>query len=264
MSTQEIIRDVPPAQVAKLTADFQSVGATVSKFSQADGQFTIVAVFADAAPLAPLAMETEAEAASVPATPLHEAIPVPTLSKKFSELAAEYRQCFDICRIRHEHDSEIKGRVQRLLDNAPRYRALGKDTGVPWEFIGIVHMLEANTNFASHLHNGDPLSAVTVHVPKGRPTAGHPPFSWEESAFDALKFEGFIGLDDWNTATMLFRFERFNGFGYRAKGIWSPYLWSYSNLYEKGRFVADHVFDPDSVSKQCGAAVLLKALRQVA
>ncbi len=124
-------------------------------------------------------------------------------------------------------------------------------------------MLESNTNFATHLHNGDPLSARTSHMPRGRPAAGNPPFNWEDSALDALTLEGFVGLGDWNVATMLYRWESFNGFGYRAKNIWSPYVWSYSTLYEKGRFVEDHRFDPDSVSQQCGAGVLLKALQTV-
>jgi lysozyme family protein len=49
--------------------------------------------------------------------------------------------------------------------------------------------------------------------------------------------------------------------GYRRRGIMpTPYLWSYSNLYEKGKFVADGHFDPESVSKQCGTALMLKAV----
>lgn len=42
----------------------------------------------------------------------------------------------------------------------------------------------------------------------------------------------------------------------------SPYLWSYSNHYSKGKYVRDRVFDPEAVSDQCGAAVLLKALQE--
>ena len=51
------------------------------------------------------------------------------------------------------------------------------------------------------------------------------------------------------------------GFGYRSRDVATPYLWSYSQHYTKGRFVADHVFNPNAVSKQAGAAVLLKALQ---
>lgn len=45
-----------------------------------------------------------------------------------------------------------------------------------------------------------------------------------------------------------------------ALGINSPYLWSFSDQWTKGKFVADHKFDPNATSKQCGAAVMLRAL----
>jgi lysozyme family protein len=35
---------------------------------------------------------------------------------------------------------------------------------------------------------------------------------------------------------------------------------SFSNLYSKGKFVQDGHFDPNAVSKQCGAALMLKAV----
>ncbi len=50
--------------------------------------------------------------------------------------------------------------------------------------------------------------------------------------------------------------------GYRKKGIHTPYLWSYSNHYSKGKFTNDGVFDPDAISKQCGAAVLLRRMSE--
>ena len=59
---------------------------------------------------------------------------------------------------------------------------------------------------------------------------------------------------------MLYQLERYNGFGYRKRGLVTPYLWSFSNLYIKGKFVADGHFDPNAVSKQCGAALMLKAV----
>ena len=65
---------------------------------------------------------------------------------------------------------------------------------------------------------------------------------------------------------MLYSFEKYNGMGYRAKGINSPYLWSYSNYYTKGKYSDDGVYDPELVSQQCGAAVLLRRMseRQIA
>lgn len=97
-------------------------------------------------------------------------------------------------------------------------------------------------------------------MPRGRPAQWNPPSDWVSSAVDAISLEGCAGLSDWGVAEALYRFERYNGFGYRAKGIHSPCLWSYSGHCTRGKYVADHVYDPMAVSKQCGAATMLKAL----
>ena len=262
MSSQEILRDVRADKVDQVVADFIAIGAAAEKFPQANGLFMVVATFAGSVQLSPKATASPEEslAALAPAPPV--ALPPVDPSTNFADLAAEYLLYFDACRITPAHAVEVSARLSRLLDHAPRYQALGTSLGIPWFFIGIVHSLESSANFSTHLHNGDPLTARTVRVPAGRPQAGQPPFTWEASARDALAMRGLLGLNDWSTARSLYRFEGYNGFGYRARRMTSPYLWSFSQLYSKGRFVADHQFDPESVSKQCGAAVLLKALQQ--
>ena len=59
---------------------------------------------------------------------------------------------------------------------------------------------------------------------------------------------------------MLFKLEANNGFGYRRKGINTPYLWSFTNHYRKGKYIADGKYSTEAVSKQVGAAILLKLL----
>lgn len=59
---------------------------------------------------------------------------------------------------------------------------------------------------------------------------------------------------------MLYRLEGFNGFGYRSRGVATPYLWSFSNHYDRGKFVADGHWSADARSHQCGSALLLKIL----
>ena len=67
-------------------------------------------------------------------------------------------------------------------------------------------------------------------------------------------------LDPSQMLALLHRIEAFNGFGYRRAGRVTPYLWSFSSLYGRGKFVADGRFDPKARSQQCGAAVMLKLL----
>src|SRR5262249_22752375 len=123
-----------------------------------------------------------------------------------------------------------------------------------------IHSLEGSLNFNTHLHNGDPLKARTVNEPAGRPKEGSPPFTFEESAIDALAFDKVAVNLEPTFAGICFKLEGFNGFGYRGKGINTPYLWSFSNQYTKGKFVGDRKFDPNAVSRQCGAAVILRRL----
>ena len=73
--------------------------------------------------------------------------------------------------------------------------------------------------------------------------------------------EKFTDHTDWNLARMLYRIEAYNGFRSRElHATNSPYLWSFSNHYAKGKFVADNQWSASSVSQQCGAAVMLKEL----
>lgn len=172
----------------------------------------------------------------------------------------DYQQLFDTCIITASKYPEIDSTVTKIAANQNTYEHVGKPLGIPWYFIGVIHNMEAGLSFKTHLHNGDSLNAKTIQVPKGRPLTGKPPFSWEVSATDALTLEGFAGLTDWDIPNILRRWELYNGIGYQKRGIHSPYLWSYSNHYTKGKFVQDGRFDAEAVSSQCGAAVLLRRM----
>ncbi len=171
----------------------------------------------------------------------------------------EYDDLFSSCVIRQDKMAEVETFVNKIAQNKARYEEIEQQSGVPWYFIAAIHCLEASLKFDAHLHNGDPLTARTVHVPKGRPP-GNPPFTWKESALDALSFEGFDSWTDWSMPGGLYKLEGYNGFGYRPKNVNSPYLWSYSNHYTSGKYVKDGEWDPNAVSKQCGAAVLLRRM----
>lgn len=135
---------------------------------------------------------------------------------------------------------------------------------VPWYVVAVIHNMEGGCNFNVHLHNGDPLTGFTKHFPPGHPWVGHaPPFGWEESAVDALvTVRHFDEVPHWNLPTVLRVIENYNGAAYRLSHRYTPYLWSYSNLFVKGKFVADHKFDPNAGSGQAGAGVVLKRMEE--
>ncbi len=180
-------------------------------------------------------------------------------------LSRDYQLLFDSCLVRPDRAALVNQIAAKIVANRGRYERVGTPLGIPWYVIGLIHTMESSMNFGTHLHNGDPLTARTTHVPAGRPATGSPPFTWEESASDALTLRGFPKWKDWSVPAALFKLEEYNGFGYRDHhpDVLSPYLWSFSNHYIRGKYVADGSFSPTAVSQQCGAAVLLRRLMQV-
>ncbi|MBB6306296.1 peptidoglycan-binding protein [Xanthobacter tagetidis] len=184
-----------------------------------------------------------------------------------SRLQEEYAALFAGLVVSPSRREEVGRLAARILlpANRARYAAVEAAAGVPWFVVALIHNLEASGSFRSHLHNGDLLTARTVRVPAGLPKAAPAQgdaYSWEESAADALAFDRLDQWTDWTVPGIAFALERYNGFGYRRRypHVKSPYLWSFSNAYTRGKFIADGVFSPDAVSQQCGAMTLLSAL----
>lgn len=183
-------------------------------------------------------------------------------SRKLSEIAGEYLAMFEAANIDAEKLPIVVKLAQTLNSFRSTYEKLQESLGIPWYFVGLIHCMESNFNFGTHLHNGDSLMHRTVRVPKGRPfpDIADPPFAWVTSATDALTMLGFQTQVDWSLPAQLFRLEQYNGFGYRMRGRATPYVWSFSDRYTQGKFIADGVFDPNAISKQCGAAIVLKQM----
>lgn len=178
--------------------------------------------------------------------------------------AAEYVRLFQTCVIRDDKKGEI-AKIAARLARAPRktiYEQVSRATNVPWFVIGVMHTMECSMDLNSHLHNGDPLAERTVQVPAKRPKVWDPPTDWVSSAIDAIAYDKLDGKRDWDLATTLFRLEIYNGCRSRKNGINTPYLWSFSNHYTKGKFVKDNVWSPTAVSRQAGAAVILKHMAE--
>lgn len=179
-------------------------------------------------------------------------------------LRRHYDELFATCVVRDNRVAEVERLVDRIVADRARYEAVGATRGVPWQFIAVIHNMESSLSFNEHLHNGDRLTARTVRVPKGRPKAGNPPFTWEASADDALALKRLGSATDWTLAGTLYQIERYNGFGYRLyhPHVLSPYLWSFSSHYTRGKYTGDGTWSDTATSAQCGAAVLLRRLAE--
>lgn len=189
-------------------------------------------------------------------------VPVGTVPGVPQAWATAYTNLWNTMEVSQAWAKTARRICEKIAANQHRYAKATHGTSVPWWFVAVVHTMECSLRFDQHLHNGDPLTARTVHVPKDRPAAGSPPFTWEESARDALEYDRLLGVTDWSLVSALYHWHRFNGINneYKRRSIPTPYLWSGCQHYKKGKYVKDGVFDPNAVSKQVGAAVLLKTL----
>lgn len=183
----------------------------------------------------------------------------PKVSKGWSE---NYVALWRSAVVRDDWADTARAMAEKMVARQGRYAAAVAGTSVPWWFVAVLHGMECGLKFDRHLHNGDPLGARTVRRPAGLPAVGAPPFTWEQSARDALRHDRLTEVADWSLPSALFHWHRYNGVNneYKRRSIPTPYLWSGTQHYLKGKYVADGVFDPEAVSRQAGAATLLKAL----
>ena len=181
----------------------------------------------------------------------------------FASSAAGYRNLWGAAKLQSGKKSEADKVARRIIANRTRYEAVGSRFGKPflWPLIGAIHEREDGGNFAGVLHNGEHIIGTgrrTSLVPSGRG-----PFStWENAAVDALTMPGkqWDRIADWPIERWLYQAEAFNGFGYIARGVNSPYVWAGTSKQQRGKYVADHVWGASAWDTQLGVAAILEAL----
>jgi lysozyme family protein len=187
------------------------------------------------------------------------------MAPRFEDLRAEYADLLRTADPKSSMVGAARATANKILGGRSRYEAVGRTTGVPWVAIGLIHAMESGCRFTTHLHNGDSLNARTRRVPRGRPRTGSPPFTWEESAVDAIRYDGLDKVSDWSPERLCYQLEKYNGWGYRLyhSSVKSPYLWSGTNHYVRGKYIADGRWSSSAVSGQTGAIAILKQLEQI-
>lgn len=183
----------------------------------------------------------------------------------FETLKDEYSRLWASASVTKTFDGAATATAKKILASKARYQVIEAQTGVPWYVVGVIHAMESGCRFSTHLHNGDPLTAKTTRIPKARPAKGKAPFTWEESACDALLLKSLHQITDWSTERICYETERYNGWGYRQyhPETLSPYLWSGTQHYVRGKYVADGKWDSSAVSKQTGAIALIKRIDEL-
>lgn len=189
-----------------------------------------------------------------------------------SSIPYDYTGMFQTMEVHNQ--GQIIAVADQIVNNFSRYKIVEQATDVPAAVIACLHYRESSLKFTKHLYNGDPLTRRTVNEPAGRPVQepiNGKVYTWEESAADALKYDGAkrgTGIDlvpGWSINEMLYFFEKYNGFGYRKyHDTTSPYLWSCTQYYTMGKYDKDGHYNPGLKDGQIGCAPLLAAITEKA
>jgi lysozyme family protein len=154
--------------------------------------------------------------------------------------------------------------VMRFQTTRARYVVVQnlRSNGVPAAVIFCLHYRESSNDFSCHLHEGSSLLHRTRYVPKGRPLHPDPPYKWEVSAEDAIYVADQL-QGDWSSIQWAFlKMEGYNGWGYKHKGVPSPYIESGTQYYSSGKYVADGHFSSSAVDQQLGCRAILIRMRE--
>lgn len=172
---------------------------------------------------------------------------------RYSKKWPEYAKQWDAMAITPARGGEFVRLAQFAIKHQDQYAEIERQTDVPWPMVAVLHRRESDADFDSYLGNGDPLLAKTTHVPKGR----GPFTTFVAGALDALHLDGLDAVRDWRLEKMLYYCELFNGAGYDARDLPSPYIWGGTSIQKPGKFVSDGKWNPRTVDTQPGCAPIL-------
>jgi lysozyme family protein len=215
----------------------------------------------------------------------------------FTTLAPEYAALLAAMRVDPVREHELAARAAAVLDLANRHRdewaEVEAKTGVPrlWGLASFER--ESGSDYSRSPAQGDRWDRVSVDVPRGLgpyrcwgdacvaayhidrldEVAGasqaveSPPHPGPLPASGERETPGVVQTSDtcllmpgWTWPRSCYEGELFNGFGPRAHGRRTGYLWSWTNIYTGGKYVADGKWDPDHIDEQCGMVPMMAAL----
>lgn len=180
---------------------------------------------------------------------------------------------WDNMHIRASRIAAFDATAKRLCDPdaKERYQLISAGTSVPWFVIAVIHERESGQRFDRQLGQGDPLDHASIHDPAGRgPFFNHPNDPAGQDAFYRSALDALINCGphaarwkDWTPGGALTLLEEYNGLGYAAMGVPSAYVWSGTDQYVSGKYVADHVYRSNVVDVQEGCAPILARMMAI-
>ena len=167
-------------------------------------------------------------------------------------LQSEYERYVATVRPLPNRVAEIDAVAKRLINpnSIKNYQQVQDQIGVPVIVQACICEREDGNDFSKNPANGDAWNRPSVHVPKNRgPFPG-----WVAAAIDAFSVCARLNQNSvpWSLPYACYAWEGYNGFGYRAHGIHSPYVVGGTNLQQPGKYIGDSNFDPSVMDTQLG------------
>jgi len=183
------------------------------------------------------------------------------MTHPFAILAPEYTALLAAMRLdpKREHELTVRAAAVLALGQAhsDEWAEVKAKTGVPqlWGLASFER--ESGSDYSRSPAQGDRWDRVSVNVPRGL----GPYRCWGDACVAAYAIDK---LDEvgtgWTWPRACYEGELFNGFGPRAHGRHTGYLWAWTNVYTGGKYVADGKWDPGHVDEQCGMVPMMAAL----
>jgi lysozyme family protein len=166
-------------------------------------------------------------------------------------------------RLRGNQASDLGSFLDHYNRNKDRYLAVANEVGLPPELIAALHWRESTGKFSTYMHQGDPLGRRPRHHPTNIPTF----YKWEDSAIHAFGQKALLRDDlrltenSTDLAALVTYAEYYNGLGYYNRRIPSPYVFSGTDQYNRGKYVSDGKYSRLTRDGQLGVVTMIQAIR---
>lgn len=185
----------------------------------------------------------------------------------YEALRDDYARLIASATIRSECAYALEKAANRLLHDRGVYQRISDATGVPVAVLMALSEREMSGNLHCYLGNGQRLTTRTTIVPKNRGPWPDTIDGFIAGALDALHLDGLDQIaktpEGWSLTRFAYESELWNGFGYRARGIPSPYVFGATTVQKRGKFIRDGVYDPSVMDPQLGTLAIVEELVKI-
>lgn len=186
------------------------------------------------------------------------------MTLSFEKLEANYVFLASQAHIMPSREHELAAAVTDLLHAKAIYQRVESLTHVPAAVLMALAEREMTGNLHCYLGNGQRLTMRTTIVPKGRGPFPDTVDGYVQGCLDALHLDGLDQVykqpGGWSLARFCYESEAWNGWGYRSRGIPSPYVFGATTVQRPGKFPRDHVFVATLMDPQLGTLALVEEI----